>query len=116
MLRFCEEKGLIRSAFRPSDDATVYQFLVPSNAFVSVALLQLSDVVRRATPLSDSRGKESLGKIFTELRDLGEEVKLAVWKHGVVEVTNAEGGKDKVFAYEVDGFGTSFILPSFSMS
>jgi meiotically up-regulated gene 157 (Mug157) protein len=37
--------GLIASMFRPSDDATVFPFLVPSNFFAVVSLRQLSDMV-----------------------------------------------------------------------
>jgi meiotically up-regulated gene 157 (Mug157) protein len=37
--------GMICSAFRPSDDATVYSYLVPANIFAVHALAQLAEIV-----------------------------------------------------------------------
>ena len=36
--------GLIVSSFRPSDDATIFPFLVPSNYFAVVSLKQMADI------------------------------------------------------------------------
>ena len=36
--------GLIVSSFRPSDDATIFSFLVPSNHFAVVSLRQLAEI------------------------------------------------------------------------
>ena len=38
--------GLIVSIFRPSDDATIFPFLVPSNHFAVVSLRQLAEMAR----------------------------------------------------------------------
>ena len=38
--------GLIVSIFRPSDDATTFPFLIPSNHFAVVSLLQLAEMAR----------------------------------------------------------------------
>ncbi|KAK4706191.1 uncharacterized protein P7C70_g16, partial [Phenoliferia sp. Uapishka_3] len=100
--------GLIKSAFRPSDDATVFQFSIPSNAFASVSFLRLSDILASHTSTTTtSKEEESLALTSTSLRKLGDEVQEAVWQHGVVEVPSAAGpSKERVFAYEVDGFGS----------
>ena len=84
--------GLIASAFRPSDDATLLPFLVPSNFFaVSVlrqAFLMLSDIAHD-------------GKAAQECQALSDEIALALRQHAVV--THPEFGA--VYAYEVDGYG-----------
>ena len=38
--------GLIVSSFRPSDDATLFGFLIPSNLFAITSLRQLAEMVR----------------------------------------------------------------------
>lgn len=92
----------------------MYPFLIPSNAFVSVGLLGLADIISDslATAGSDVLSLASdLEPLEQELRSLGEEVRDAIWEHAVVTVRNGQL-EEKVFAYEVDGFGT-FILVAF---
>jgi meiotically up-regulated gene 157 (Mug157) protein len=88
--------GLVRSAFRPSDDATILGFLVPANAMISVELK------RTATILSKS-GKKVLA---AKLQTWGQTIEDGVWEHGVVQ--HKKYGK--VFAYEVDGYGSSIMM------
>jgi meiotically up-regulated gene 157 (Mug157) protein len=84
--------GLIVSIFRPSDDATIFPFLVPSNHFAVLSLGQLADM---SVPLA-------LGDAFAEeCRALASEVSSALRAHAVVEHPTA----GQVWAYEVDGFG-----------
>jgi hypothetical protein len=84
--------GLINSAFRPSDDATTYGFLIPSNLFAVVSLQQIAEISATVT------GDVTLAK---KCRQLAKEVEEAVQQYGVVE--HPKYGK--VFAFEVDGFG-----------
>jgi len=88
--------GLIRSAFRPSDDATILGFFIPANAMMAVEL-------RRTAELLEKAGKPKLAK---DLADRGKVIEEGVWKHGVV--THKTYGE--VFAYEVDGYGSSIIM------
>src|SRR5438105_1319847 len=83
--------GMIHSAFRPSDDACMYPFLIPSNLFAVVALSQLGEI--HATVLSDRA-------FATECRELAHQVSEAVNKYG----TAARGAHGVVYAYEADGF------------
>ena len=84
--------GLICSAFRPSDDATVFSFLIPSNFFAVVSLRQAAEMV---TAFS----KDS--QLSTGLLALAKEVESALQKHAVV----SHPTYGKVFAYEINGFG-----------
>ena len=85
--------GLICSSFRPSDDATIYSFLIPSNFFAVTSLKQSSEMVK--TILKDDA-------LSAELLALANEVDAALQKHAAVE--HPEYGK--VYAYEVNGFGS----------
>jgi meiotically up-regulated gene 157 (Mug157) protein len=81
--------GLVRSAFRPSDDATILGFLIPSNAMISVEL-------KRTATMLEKSGKK---KLAATVREWGETIGKGVWEHGVVQ--HKKYGK--VFAFEVDG-------------
>ena len=83
--------GLIVSSFRPSDDATIYGFLIPSNLFAVTSLRQAAEMLRRI--------KGNM-KLAADCEMLADEVDAAIKKYGVVE--HPEHGK--VYAYEVDGF------------
>ena len=83
--------GLIVSSFRPSDDATLFGFLIPSNLFAITSLRQLAEMMREIKRDNDFARK---------CDSLADEVQAAVDKYGVVE--HPEYGK--VYAFEVDGF------------
>ncbi|KAF2859857.1 glycoside hydrolase family 125 protein [Piedraia hortae CBS 480.64] len=88
--------GLVRSAFRPSDDATVLGFLVPANAMMATELKRAADVLVAA-------GKPMMGE---GLRVRGERLEKSVWEHGTVQ----HGKWGRVFAFEVDGYGSSILM------
>jgi meiotically up-regulated gene 157 (Mug157) protein len=84
--------GLIVSSFRPSDDATLYGFLIPSNLFAVTSLRQAAGILRQV------RQQTALA---SRCEALAAEVEAAVRKYGIIN--HAEFGE--VYAYEVDGFG-----------
>ena len=90
------DSGLVRSAFRPSDDATILGFFIPANAMMAVELKRGSEMLTKA-------GQHSLATVF---RTRGEEIENGVWKHGVVD--HEKWGR--VFAYEVDGYGSHIMM------
>lgn len=89
--------GLIASAFRPSDDATTFQFLVPSNFFAVVSLRKAAEI------LSSVNGETKLADECTALAD---EVEQALKKYAVYD--HPKYGK--IYAYEVDGFGNRLLM------
>lgn len=89
--------GLICSVFRPSDDATTFLFLVPSN-FMAVHCLKMA-----AEVLTTVNHNAALAQQCT---DLANEVHDALMKYAVVD--HPKYGK--IFAFEVDGFGNHFLM------
>jgi meiotically up-regulated gene 157 (Mug157) protein len=85
--------GLICSMFRPSDDATIFPFLIPSNCFAVVALNQAAEMISAIYPGN---------KLAQSCKKLAMEVDQAVKKYGIVH--HEKFGK--VYAYEVNGFGS----------
>jgi meiotically up-regulated gene 157 (Mug157) protein len=89
--------GLIKSAFRPSDDSTLFPFLIPSNAFAVVSLRQLAEMF--TVIFRDA--------VFAlDCRSLADEVERAIYKYAVVD--HEDFGK--IFAFEVDGFGNRLFI------
>jgi len=84
--------GLICSTFRPSDDASIYQFLVPANFFA------VSSLTKAAEILTTVNNNKALAK---ECSDLAAEVRTALDKYAKVE--HPKYGT--IYAFEVDGYG-----------
>jgi len=89
--------GLICSAFRPSDDATVFQFLIPSNLFAVTSLRQSAEILRKVKNNTELAGK---------MEALANEVEQAVQKYGIVNHPDL----GRVYAFEVDGFGSYMMM------
>lgn len=85
--------GLICSIFRPSDDATIYPFLIPSNFFAVKALRQAAEMVNAIH--QDSR-------LANECTTLAAEVSKALQQYAIA----SHPVFGKVYAYEVNGFGS----------
>ncbi len=89
--------GLICSIFRPSDDATIFPFLVPSNYFAVVSLRQLSEMFTKII-----KDKE----FSFQCSDLADEVEHALKQYAVTK--HQDFGE--MLAYEVDGFGNQIFM------
>ena len=89
--------GLIASSFRPSDDATVFDFLIPSNFFAVTSL-------RKAAEILTTVNKDE--KTAAECKALADEVEQAIKDYAVYD--HPKYGK--IYAYEVDGFGNHLLM------
>jgi uncharacterized protein len=87
--------GLIFSMFRPSDDATIFPFLVPSNFFAVVSLRQAAEMLAQISKDLD---------LAKKCRTLADEVEDALRTYAIVNHPVA----GRVYAYEVDAFGNYY--------
>ncbi|MBD5279535.1 MAG: glycoside hydrolase family 125 protein [Bacteroides sp.] len=89
--------GLIVSCFRPSDDATTLQFLVPSNFFAVSALRKASEIL--TTVNGDKAKADECNRLANEVESALKTY--AVYNHPVYGA---------IYAFEVDGFGNHFLM------
>ncbi|HEV2436700.1 MAG TPA: glycoside hydrolase family 125 protein, partial [Verrucomicrobiae bacterium] len=84
--------GLIYSMFRPSDDATIFPLLVPSNFFAVVSLRQAAELLEQ---VHQDAGNANACRL------LADEVEQALRQYAVIHLP----GFGRGYAYEVDGYG-----------
>ncbi|SPE48877.1 conserved exported hypothetical protein [Verrucomicrobia bacterium] len=89
--------GLIFSMFRPSDDSTVFPFLVPSNFFAVVSLRQAAQMLEQI-----HQDKATAATCSA----LADEVEGALRQYAIVSHEKL----GKVYAYEVDAFGNFYCI------
>ena len=96
--------GLIRSVFRPSDDATMFPFLIPSNMMLAKCLEDASGILgllNQSTILDGNITEIKMGMgLFAHY------IRYGIDLYGVVPVSTLDGGVETVYGYEVDGFGS----------
>lgn len=92
-----KETGMIWSAFRPSDDACVYGYLVPANMFAVLVLDYVQEIF--SSVLDDE-------KIVGRAKKLQTEIRTGIEEYGTT--TNAAG--ERIYAYETDGLGNYLIM------
>ena len=89
--------GLIVSSFRPSDDATTFQFLVPSNFFAVTSLRKAAEILTEVNRRSD---------LADQCLALAAEVETALKQYATYN--HPEFGT--IYAFEVDGFGNHLLM------
>ena len=89
--------GLIHSMFRPSDDSTIFPFLISSNMFAVVSLRQLGEIY--GTALSN----KEMEKVCT---DFANEIDLVLKNYAVLQHPTA----GKIYPIEIDGFGNALFM------
>jgi uncharacterized protein len=94
----CRRTGMSRSPFRPSDDATIFQYHIPSNAMASVMLRKTAEMVKalQATTMASA----------VELDLLSMELKIGIDDHGTID--HPKYGQ--ILAYEINGFGSYHVM------
>jgi meiotically up-regulated gene 157 (Mug157) protein len=88
--------GLVRTLFRPSDDETVFPYHIPANAMAVVGLRNVATILR------DTQRED----FAHDLEKLADTIDSAITRIGIVKA-QVPGA---VFAYEVDGFGSSCLM------
>ncbi len=89
--------GLIVSSFRPSDDCSIFGFLIPSNLFAIVSLRQSAEILRKV---------KNNTTLASEMEALANEVEAAVKQYGIIDHPT----HGRVYAFEVDGFGSYLMM------
>jgi meiotically up-regulated gene 157 (Mug157) protein len=111
---------MVRSAFRPSDDACTYQLLVPANMMLARYLAACAPIMAqlgRADGDSGSDHSYSYGhrsgrreRYYQETADrmttFAETIRLGIERHGRVH----HPAYGSIYAYEVDGFGSHNLM------
>ena len=84
--------GMTWSGFRPSDDACIYGYLVPSNMFASVVLGYLEEIAE---------------EVFhdIELKNMANALKKEIYEGIESYGITRTGEFGEVYAYETDGYG-----------
>ncbi|MEV5322806.1 glycoside hydrolase family 125 protein [Nonomuraea sp. NPDC052634] len=93
----CGYTGMVRSAFRPSDDACTYGFLVPANMFAVVVLGHVAAFAR------DVYADAALADDAAALRD---EIEEGIKRYAIVDHPR----HGPVYAYETDGLGNHLLM------
>ncbi|KAI0049554.1 glycoside hydrolase family 125 protein [Auriscalpium vulgare] len=84
--------GLVGTHHRPSDDLSVFAFLTPANAMLSVELTHLADML-------DKTGQSK--NVSAMARRYSATIEKAIWDTTVV---------DDIFAYEINGYGGRYVM------
>lgn len=87
--------GIVRSSFRPSEDATIFQFLIPSN-------LMFASSLQNALFMPIAMNTERTDDLALRMSSVAAEIQAVMAKYGFIP--HPEFGA--FFAYEVNGYGS----------
>ncbi|KAK1754967.1 hypothetical protein QBC47DRAFT_382317 [Echria macrotheca] len=96
-----KENGMVRSGFRPSDDACIFQLLTPSNMMFA-AYLEHASVIMEGLAGQDPVAANLTGA----MRELAATIRTGIARDAVV--SHRDFGD--VFAFEVDGYGGANLM------
>ena len=98
------DTGLIRSTFRPSDDATIFQFLIPSNMHFASQLSACLSI------LSDLDSLDSLN-LAMRVGAMAKEIRAGIATYGIIN----HPVHGQIYAFEVDGYGSQNLMDDANM-
>ncbi|OAA68253.1 hypothetical protein SPI_00448 [Niveomyces insectorum RCEF 264] len=124
--------GLVRSAFRPSDDACTYQLFVPANMQLARYLAACAPIVAQLGRMAADRVErvdyhamygpssaaaapptvdgvpmhQHYATLAQRMADFAETIRLGIERHGRVD----HPAYGNVYAYEVDGYGSHNLM------
>ncbi|MCL5782109.1 MAG: glycoside hydrolase family 125 protein [Patescibacteria group bacterium] len=88
--------GLVRCLFRPSDDEGVFPYQIAANAMVTVTL-------KAIVPILEKLDEREISETVTSLAN---EIDAGIISEGIID--HKKYGK--IYAYEVDGYGSACIM------
>ncbi len=91
--------GMVRSTFRPSDDANIFQFLITSNMMFARYLEAGAHIMENLDTLRSKQLTEGMRNMASEIRD-------GITKYGVI----SHPLLGAMYAFEVDGYGSQNIM------
>ena len=93
-------RNFIKSAFRPSDDSTTYQYFIPGNSMMQIEIKKSLGYLNKMNIIGyNSR----IRALYDKVKVFKEQIKNAIYEYGV---TKDSKGRD-IFAYEVDCYGNN---------
>ncbi len=93
--------GMICSTFRPSDDATIFPYLLPSNWFAVFSLDWLNELAKAA-------GDETLAR---QAFDMGNSLAKVLWDSAIVYTEKFSN----IWVYETNGLGSCNLMDDANM-
>lgn len=90
-----EGTGLVRSAFRPSDDSTTFQLFIPAN-------MQFSSYLGRCAQIMEKQN----GDLANRMTAFATSIREGIEKYGKVQHDTF----GEIYAYEIDGYGARNIM------
>lgn len=93
------ENGMVRTAFRPSDDATIFQLLVPAN-------MMWAKYLEEASVIMQQLAHEEASNLTAQMRGQAAGIRAGIELDAIVR--HRDFGQ--IFAYEVDGFGGANLM------
>ncbi|KAH7157801.1 hypothetical protein B0J13DRAFT_617864 [Dactylonectria estremocensis] len=87
--------GLVRSFFRPSDDACIYQYFIPANMMLARYMSSCATIMRKLNV-----------KVAQQMEDLATGIEIGINEHAIIP--HPKFGD--MYAYEIDGFGSFSLM------